>query len=210
MRASECPPEKMPSARYPCENQACVQQGTWRAEELRWSPGSGDGQGTAWLPGFYCGTCHGEATHSGATGNTPTLAEEMARRTGVVGERSDAANVVKLQLVGTLVCFPFEMPQDALLEVTLADEGGEHHWTWHLSVGFDWPETECLPCDLVSVEGHLAADGECDPFLAVSRVRLLRRDITGEQRKRLLECEDAVERWDRAQRLSYSQSRASS
>lgn len=191
----------MPIARYPCENQACIRQSTWLPEELRWSQGGDDGHGTAWPPGFYCRTCQDAAPH-GAGKNAPTLAEEMARRTGVVGERADTANIVKMQLVGTLVCIPFEMPQDALLEVALVDEDGKRECRrWHLSVGYEWPESECLPGDLVNVEGHLTADGDCDPLLMVSRVRLLRQDIAGEPREQLLKCEDTVERWERARRF---------
>ena len=202
MRASECPAEKMPSARYPCENQACVRQGTWRAEELRWSPGGDDGHGTAWPLGFYCGACHDEATHSGAE-NLPTLAEEMARRTGVAGERVGTDNLVKMQLVGTLICTLYDIAELALLRVSLVDEDGEREeWPWRLSVDHDWPGSGCLPGDLVSVEGYLTAMGEGDPILIGSRVHLLRPDITGEQREQLLECEDPLERWDRAYRIA--------
>ena len=210
MKASELPPAKMPIARYPCENRACSSQGTWPPEALRWSPGGDDGKATAWRPGFYCENCRDEAS-KGSGENLPTLAEELARRGGVVGERDGNANAVKLQLVGTLVCIPHDFPQHALLEARLADEGGEREFPadWHLAVIHDWPKSECLPCDLVSVEGYLTADGECDPMLDVSRVRLLRQDITGEQREQLLQCEDTVERWSRAQEVSYSQSESS-
>ena len=202
MRASECPPEQMPSARYRCGNQACTRQSSWPAEELRWSPGGDDGRGTAWRPGFYCRTCQGEAAHSAAGEDTPTLAEEMARRAGVAVERVEDANLIRMQLVGTLVCLPFGMPMHGLLEVPLVDEDGEReHSHWHLSVWHDWPESGCLPGDLVCIEGQLAADGECDPTLPVSRVRVLRQEITGERRDLLMKCEDTVERWDRAQQL---------
>ena len=75
-------------------------------------------------------------------------------------------------------------------------------WVWKLIVFHDWPNTECLPCDLVSVEGHLVAHGGHEPVLGVRRVRLLRQDITGERRKLLLECKDPLERWKRARRAS--------
>ena len=201
MRASEFPPEQMPSARYPCGNQACTRQSTWPAEELRWSPGNDDSHGTAWQPGFYCGTCQDEASRSGAGEDAPTLAEEMARRTCVVVEHMDDASFIKMQLVGILVCIPFEMPMDGLLEVPLVDEEGKQESSWHLSVWHNWPESECLPGDLVRIEGHIAANGECDPLLVVSRVRLLRQKITGEQRELLMKYEDTVERWKRAQWL---------
>ena len=200
MRASEFPPEQMPSARYPCGNQACTRQSVWPAEELRWSPEDDDGRGAAWPPGFYCRSCQGEAPARGAGEDAPTLADEMARRTSVVKRVGDA-NLIKMQLVGTLVCIPFDMPMHGLLEVQLADEDGKRDSSWHLSVWHDWTKSECLPGDLVRIEGHLAADGECDPALAVSRVCLLRPDITGEQRELLMKCEDTVERWSEAQRL---------
>ena len=122
----------------------------------------------------------------------------------MVVERVDDASVIKMQLVGTLVCIPFGMPMHGLLEVPLVneDEDGKRVYShWHLSVWHDWRESGCLPGDLVRVEGQLAADGEHEPTLGVSRVHLLRPDITGEQRALLMECEDTVERWNRAQRL---------
>ena len=128
---------------------------------------------------------------------------ELARRTSPAGKRVDDANAVELQLVGTLLCFPFDVEECALLDVRLVDEHGKpEDWGWKLTVGHDWPNTECLPCDFVSVEGHLAANGEGEPILDVRRVRVLRQDITGEQRKLLLQCKDPLERWDRARRLS--------
>ena len=200
MRASEFPPEQMPSARYPCGNHACTRQSVWPAEELRWSQGDDDGRGTAWPPGFYCRSCQGEAPARGAGEDAPTLADEMARRTSVVKRVGDA-NLIKMRLVGTLVCIPFDMPMHGLLEVQLADEDGKRDSSWHLSVWHDWTKSECLPGDLVHIEGRLVADGECDPTLAVSRVCLLRPEITGEQRELLMTCEDTVERWSEAQRL---------
>ena len=204
MKASECPPEKMPRARYSCGNQACIRQSTWPADELRWSPGGDDGHGTAWRPGFYCRTCQNEAPLGGVKADAPTLAEEMARRSGVVGVCVGTANAVKMRLVGNLVCFPFGMENEALLRVPLIDEDGKPvDWPpWNLPVWYDWPGSECLPCDLVSVEGQISANGESEPLLGVSRVRVLEQDVTGEQRKLLLQCEDALERWDRARRLS--------
>ena len=121
----------------------------------------------------------------------------------VAGERIDSGNVVKLQLVGTLLCNAHDVPEFAILEVPLVDEHGKREdWPWHLLVDHDWPESECLPCDLVSVEGQLAANGAGEPQLMASRVRVLRRDITGEQRELLLKCKDTVKRWDRARRMS--------
>ena len=204
MKASEHSPEKMPKARYSCGNQACIRPSTWPAEALRWSPGGDDGHGAAWPPGFYCGTCQDEAPLGGVKEDAPTLAEEMARRAGVAGVCVGTANVVKMRLVGNLLCFPFDMTKEALLRVPLVDEDGKPvDWPpWNLPVWYDWPGSEFLPCDLVSVEGQIAANGEYEPLLSVSRVRLLEQDVTGEQRKRLLQCEDALERWRRARRLS--------
>ena len=148
---------------------------------------------------------------SGAEENTPTLAEETERRTGLAGELVETANVVKLQLVRTLVCIPFGVEHEALLSVPLADEDGKHeYWPWRLPLYYDWPASQLLPCDLVRVEGQIDANGEGEPIMRVRRVRLLRQDITGEQREQLLKCEDTVERWDRAQQLSYELSKASS
>ena len=203
MRASEFPPEQMPGARYPCGNQACTRQSVWPAEELRWAPGGDDGRGTAWPPGFYCRSCQGEAPASGAGEDAPTLAEEMARRSSVAGEQVGDANLIKMKLAGTLVCILYEIPELALLRVQLVERDGEReYWPWRIPVDYDWPNSECLPGDLVSVEGQLAANGEGEPMLMVSQMRLLRQDITGEQRERLLACEDTEERWDRARRLS--------
>ena len=202
MNASDFPPEQMPSARYPCGNQACIRQGIWPPEALRWRPGAKDADGTAWHPGFYCGTCQNEAPQGGVE-NTPTLAQELARRRGIAGERVGDANAIKLQVVGTLLCFPTDYEKWALLDVSLVDEHGKPEiWVWKLIVFHDWPNTECLPCDLVSVEGHLVAHGGHEPVLGVRRVRLLREDITGERRKLLLECKDPLERWNRARRAS--------
>ena len=199
MKASEFPPENLPSARYPCENQACTGQDTWPPEALRWLAG---GEGTAWRPGFYCGACENEAPQ-GSEGNAPTLAEELARRSGVVGERVGDANAIEMQVVGTLMCFPTDWEEWALLEVSLVDEHGKPGtWTWGLIVGHDWHHTEFLPGDLVSVEGRLGAHGGSEPVLDVRRVRLLREDITGAQRKELLQCKDPLERWRRAARAS--------
>ena len=208
MQAREFPLENIPSARYPCENQACAGQGAWPPDTLRWSPGGEDGDGTAWRPGFYCGACEDDAPQGGGE-NAPTLAEELTRRSGFAGERVDDANAVKLQLVGTLLCFPFDVEQWALLIVDLVDADGKpEDWAWKLAVIHDWPNTECLPCDLVSVEGHLTANGEGEPMLEVSRVQVLRQDITGERRRQLLQCEDPLERWDRARRMSRMDSGA--
>lgn len=127
MKASELPPEKMPSARYPCENRDCSSQGMWPPEALRWSPGGEDGKATAWRPGFYCENCRDEASKGGGE-NLPTLAEELARRGGVVGQRDGNANAVKLQLVGTLVCIPHDFPQHALLEAHPPARAPERFW----------------------------------------------------------------------------------
>ena len=208
MKASDFPPENMPKARYPCENRSCNRQDTWPPEALRWSPAGEDRHGKAWRPGFYCEACHHEASQ-GRRKNAPTLALELARR-GVV-ERVGNANAVKLQLVGTLVCFPHDVETWALLEVRLIDKRGKpEYWAWQLTVVYHWPKTKCLPGDLVSVEGQLGADGEGEPTLEVRRVRLLRQDITGEQRKQLLQCEDPLERWSRAARMSSDRWRDSS
>lgn len=121
----------------------------------------------------------------------------------VAREPVERGNVVKLQLVGTLLCNAHDVPELAILEVPLVDEHGKREdWPWHLLVGHDWPESECLPCDLVSVEGQLAANGAAEPLLIASRARVVRRDITGEQRELLLKCKDTVKRWDRARRMS--------
>ena len=137
--------------------------------------------------------------------------EEQARRNGPAGERVDDANSIELSVVGTLVCFPTDWEKWALLDVRLVDERGKpEFWSWHLAVTYDWANTECLPCDLVSVVGHIGANGEGEPMLGGRQVRLLRQDITGEQREQLLQCKDPVERWDRAQRLSSRLRRESS
>ena len=155
MRADEFPPEQMPSARYPCGNPACARQAGWLAEELRWWPGGDDRRGTVWQPGFYCGTCQGEAPASGAGEDAPTLAEEMARRTGLARERVDDANLIKMQAVGTLVCNAQDLEELALLRVPLVDEDGKREdWPWHIPVDYDWPKSGYLPHDLVSVEAR--------------------------------------------------------
>ena len=124
------------------------------------------------------------------------------RASGTASERVDNANLVHLHVVGTLVCLPHDMEDVALLNVPLMDERGKANaWGWHLTVIHDWPDTECLPGDFVSVEGRLVADGEGKPMLGVLRVCLLRRGITGKPRKQLLQCKDPVERWNRARRL---------
>lgn len=126
-------------------------------------------------------------------------------------ERVGDANAIKLQLMGTLVCILHDVEELALLDVRLVDERGKpEDWAWELMVDHDWPKTECLPRDFVSVEGHLTAQGEGEPILKASRVRLLRREITGEQRQLLLQCEDPLDRWNRAQRLSNDRWRESS
>ena len=123
------------------------------------------------------------------------------RASGTVSERVGDANLVELHVVGTLVCLPHDMEDVALLNVPLVDERGKAKtWGWHLTVIHDWPDTECLPGDFVSVQGRLVANGEGEPMLGVRRVRLLRRRITGEPRKHLLQCKDPVERWHRAMR----------
>lgn len=207
MKATELPPEKVPSARYPCENQACTGQDTWPPEALRWSPGSEDGDSAAWPPGFYCEPCQNEAPQ-GREENAPTLAEELARRSRVAGERVGDANAIEMQVVGTLSCFPTDWEEWAQLDVRLVDEHGKPEtWTWHLILGHDWHNTECLPGDLVSVEGRLCAHGGNEPLLDLRRVRLLRQGITGEQREELLQCKDPLKRWDRAARASRASRR---
>ena len=202
MRANDCPSEETPAWRYPCENEDCIRQAAWPPEELRRHWGGDDGHGTTWSPGFYCSACQNDAPRSGLDEGAPTLADELARQTD--RRRAEAANLVEMRLVGTLICLPFDMPQSALLEVLLVDrDRRREHSSWHLAVGHDWPESECLPGDLVYVEGHLAVGAENDPDLMVSRVRLLRPDITGAQRRRLLELEDPVERWNRARMMSW-------
>ena len=96
--------------------------------------------------------------------DAPTLAEEMARRTSVVGEQVDDANLIKLKLVGTLVCILYEIPELALLRAPLVEEDSERkYWPWRIPVDYNWPNSECLPGDLVSVECQLTANGEVNP-----------------------------------------------
>ena len=195
MSAGERSPMRLPSAFYKCEEPRCAQQRVWQPHELRWSPG---GKGS--VGGFSCQGCYEKHSRDDGWQGADTLAMVLAQGHSVVGGWNGTANSVRLSIVGTLAAIE-GVTFVALLDTPLVDDDGESQ-TWQITVAKEWGDTEYLPDDLVRVEGCIGADGECDPFLNVERVDLLRQGIEGAVREKLLACSDAEERWNRADRLA--------